>query len=186
MKIELLNNNTIKVVLTVLDLLDYDIDYHHFDEESIETKSMLFELLDIIKDEKNIVFDNEKLFVEFFPDKYSGCVVYISEISSTNNYRKEDNPTEIVFQTNDIGALLCFSDRLIKTHKNIDIHSELYYLNGEYRMIILSKLEEKITPLMSEFGLFLDSGEKIAASTREYYNKICNDKAIQRLSKLNA
>lgn len=83
MKIEQIDQQTIKVVLTPRDMDSFDITYEEMDYKDPNTKRVILELLHQIKKETSMDFNGGKLFVEAFPYLDGGCVLYICTIPAS-------------------------------------------------------------------------------------------------------
>jgi len=183
--IEIISTNTVKITLSEGDMLDYDINYERLDRKNPETKRLLIELLEAVRDEKNIDLCSEKLYVEAFPQNNGGCLLYIS-ILNDRLKPKVELYSELICEISDLNNLLPLCSRIFKGFSHIIRTSELYFDGKIYRLIIntLPKTDKKICNLLNEYGNLIGKGEIIGASTREHFDTIIEKDAIEKLSTL--
>ena len=185
MTIEVISSNTVKITLTEVDMLDYDINYERLDRKNPETKRLLIELLEAVREEKNIDLCSEKLYVEAFPQNDGGCLLYIS-ILNDRLKTKPELYSELVCEIEELSSTIALSVRIYKNYSHLIRSSELYF-NGEvYRLIVntFPKADNKLTNLLNEFGSVTGKGETLCASTREHFQTILASDAIEKLSTL--
>lgn len=186
MTIEVISTNTVKITLTELDMLDYDINYERLDRKNPETKRLLIELLEAVREEKNIDLCSEKLYVEAFPQNDGGCLLYIS-ILNDRLKPKIELYSELVCEIEDLTHLIAVSARIYKGCSHLVRSSELYFNGKKYRLIIntFPKADTKISSLLNEYGNQTGKGELLSASTREHFKPILEKEAIEKLSALS-
>ncbi len=166
-------------------MLDYDINYERLDRKNPETKRLLIELLEAVRDEKNIDLSSEKLYVEAFPQNDGGCLLYISVLNDKLK-PKIELYSEIVCEISDICELLPLCSKLYKSYSHLLRSSELFFNEKTYRLIIntFSKSDIKLSTFLSEYGNLIGKGEVISASTREHFINIIDKDAVEKLSSL--
>ena len=185
MNIEIISNNTVKITLSEVDMLDYDINYERLDKKNPETKRLLIELLEAVRDEKNIDLSSEKLYVEAFPQNDGGCLLYISILNDKLKPKMEIY-TELVCEINDLNNLISLSSKIFKSYSHLIRGSELYFNENNYRLIIntFPKADSKLCIILSEYGCLIGKGEIISSSTKEHFDLLIDKDAIEKLSTL--
>ena len=187
MVIELISSNTIKVVLDEDDMLSYDVSFDKLDRSSPETKRLLIDLIESIKEEKSIDLSSEKLFVEAFPDEEGGCLLYLSMLSSNIKVTPENGSlyNSIICRIDSPDVLLKVCSRLYNLFNHILHNSELYYQDGTYQLIlhIFKKADKKLKIFLSEFCEIVGTGEIDSSSVREHYTCVFPINAIEELNK---
>lgn len=183
--IELISSNTLKITLTKSDMIEYNISYQILDKKNPETKQFLMNIIDIVKEEKDIDLCSEKLYIEAFPQTNGGCLLYISVLSDKLKQRKNIY-CEIVCETNNHSLLIKISDIIFKNYNHITKNSQLYYYQGTYRIILtlFSDTENKICDLLDEYMILWNKSEIVSELTKEHFTKIVDRKAIELLSEL--
>lgn len=166
-------------------MLDYDINYERLDRKNPETKRLLIELLEAVRDEKNIDLCSEKLYVEAFPQNDGGCLLYIS-ILNDRLKPKIELFSELVCEIEDINTLISLCARIYKNYSYLIRTSELYFDGKVYRLIIntFPKADSKINNLLNEYGSLVGKGEILSSSTREHFDQVVEKDAIEKLSQL--
>lgn len=184
MTIEIISMNTVKITLTEPDMSDYDIDYQSLDKKNPDTRRVLLELLEVVREEKDIDLTDEKLYVEVFPKSGGGCLMYISMLN-TRVRAKRELYCEIVCEVEDKNDLTALCKGMFHSHSHLIRCSELYLSQSGYRLIVstFSKAEERLCHIISEYGKVLGKGEILAAATREHCEEIIPSEAVEKLSK---
>lgn len=176
--------NTVKITLTEPDMLNYDIDYQTLDKKNPDTRRLLLELLETVRDEKDIDLTDEKLYVEVFPKNDGGCLLYISMLNSRIRAKKELY-SEIICEIEEKSDLITLCKGMFHSHSHLIRNSELYTANNRFRLIIstFSKAEGRLSHIICEYGSILGRGEIFAAATREHCEVIVEADAVEKLSK---
>lgn len=191
MKIEQIDQQTIKVVLTPLDMEHFGITYEEMDYKDSNTKRVILELLHRIKQETEINFNDGRLFVEAFPYLNGGCVLYIctvpADISSKSHpSKKQVNGfnTPLVFAFDSLELLTAACKHLLLQYNHIILKSALYLLEEEYRLLIYSyfKLDDRLIALISEYGQYLGKGAVPASVVKEHAKCLLDTNAIEIIS----
>lgn len=185
MLIELISSTTLKITLSELDMLDYNIDYDSLDKSNPKTKHLLMELIDIIKEEEDIDLCSEKLYIEAFPQNDGGCLLYISVISDKLKYSTHE-PYFLICEIKNVFYLQTIVSLLISNNDNLITESRLYYLNDIYRLVLEvdSKLYQKVIIILNEFMISFSTDKTISAYTQEHFNCLINKDALLVLSEL--
>ncbi len=159
MKIHADGEEKISVTLTKNDMKDFDITYDELDYSNIETRRVIWTILDEVKKVlgKSVNMDN-RLLIQVSPEENGGCHLQFTQLQETADYKrkrlimkKEEQP--ILFFPFDYDA---FTDSF-KTLRELlsqTKSTEFYCHNNMPCMIIQPKLSftEKIVFSLSEFG----------------------------------
>lgn len=188
MQIDVIGSNTVKITLNKADMLCYDFRFDKVDCNSPQMKEFIIDILDTVKDRKNIELDTKQLYIEAFPKNDGGCLIYISPIDDNQYKSIEDNPscTSIIAEFSDIEPLIEISKILSKRFSCFINKSSLYKKENNYRFVttVYSKAESKILGVIGEFGKIIEDSPYEYASTCEYYKPLLNDNAVKILSAL--
>ena len=192
MKIEQIDQQTIKVVLTPRDMDSFDITYEEMDYKDPNTKRVILELLHQIKKETSMDFNGGKLFVEAFPYLDGGCVLYICTIpvsaETTPKTRQTQKPavfnTPLVFAFRELEPLADACKHLFLQYNHIILKSALYLYEHQYRLLVYSyiKLDDKLIGLVSEYGRFIGKGSIQASLVKEHAKCLLESNAIETIS----
>ncbi len=159
MKIEAIGEEKILVALSDKDLNELDITYDEMDYSNIETRRVIWTILDEAKRSLGKPIDTEgKILIEVTPSDDGGCVMCFTTMPATDYkskkkliMKKEAEP--ILFKAMDenafldtLSALKCTPD----AYKSFDLFS---FKNSIY-FVIYPKLTstERLTYILSDFG----------------------------------
>lgn len=188
MKIELLENKTVKVVLSNIDMMSYNLTYEEMDYKNPETKKVIMQLIEKIKKEISIDLSTGKLFIEAFPYIDGGCILYVNMIDSDYKKGQMKNfkssfPTPIVYSFNDINALGNLSKRMISRYNHVILKNSLYYYENKYFLLIYTyfKMDSQLSALLKEYGQFYGKGAVVCSLVKEHAKEIIEENAIETL-----
>lgn len=187
MVIEIISFNTIKIILDEKDMSSYDISFDKLDRSNPETKRLLVDLIESIKDEKNIDLSSERLFVEAFPKEDGGCLLYLSMLNNNIKVTPEKSSlyNSIICKIDSPDILIKLSSKIYILFNHILHNSELYYHDGTYQLIlhIFKRADKKLKTLINEFCEISGSGEIDASAIREHYTCIFPINAIEEINR---
>lgn len=190
MKIELLDEKTVKVVLSNFDMIDLNLTYDEMDYKNPSTKRVILKLVDRIKREVALDLTAVKLYIEAFPYADGGCILYVNMLdlgdkAKVNGKRyKTSFDTPILFSFKDLSALGGVTKRLLNRYSHIILKNSLYYYNNNYYLILYTyfKMDLQLTHLLNEYGSFYGKGATQNAFIREHGKEIIESEAIETLS----
>lgn len=176
MKIELHNEDKIVVQLTSMDLKTLDITYEDMDYANIETRRVIWTLLDearrvLGKD----ISTTERMLIEALPSEDGGCVLYFTVLPSSGCensgkrlvMKKEAEP--ILLYTANCDSFIGVIETL-KGCRNKHKGFSSYILAGEYYTVIYPKLtqSEYFITHLCEFCDIYESDIKKISEIIEY------------------
>ncbi len=187
MRIEQIDHQTIKVILTASDLDRLDITYEEMDYKDPNTKRVILELLHHIRRETDINLQEGRLLVEAFPSIGGGCVLYICAISEEGSKSrisataKSGFNTPLVFGFSDLERLASACNQMILQLHHIILKSALYRYQSEYRLLIYSyfKSDDRLIGLVCEYGRYLGKGSLPASVVKEHATCLLESDAIE-------
>ena len=188
MKIEPLDDKTVKVVLSRLDMESFQLTYEEMDYKSPETKRIILKLIDEIKKESDIDLTKGKLFIEAFPYADGGCILYVNVMeapkkeSAAKKY-KTSFDTPLIYVFHDLDSLAALSERLNNRYGHVILKNSLYLYEGQYYLMIYTyfKLDSQISHLLNEYGVFFGKGSVASAFIREHAKELLRQDAIQTI-----
>ncbi|NLK71277.1 MAG: adaptor protein MecA [Clostridiales bacterium] len=188
MIIERISKSTVKVILSFNDMCDYQMDFSRLESNSLETKNMIISLLKKIQQKVDIDFSSDNLFIEAFSSNDGGCLMYISVIEDSDNVHEKANKPNLIALTtefDDFNTMIILCRQLLNNDIEI-IRSQLYYKDDMFRLIIETSFEseKKIYNFLLEYGKIIGKGDFPYSITKEYYQCVENDKAIEKLAVL--
>lgn len=188
MQIDIIASNTIKITLNKADMLCYDFRFDRIDCNSPEMKEFIVDMVDTIKDKQSIDLDAQKLYIEAFPKKDGGCLIYISPLEEkiSPSFNSNLSLSEIIVDFTDIEELIHVSKILCEKYLHYISQSCLYNNLNTYRIVtyVYVKAENKIKGILGEYGSVIEKSTFGAASTNEYYNVLIKTNAVKTLGNL--
>lgn len=188
MQIDIIGANTVKITLNKADMLCYDFRFDRVDCNSPQMKEFIVDMIDTVKDRKNIELDSKQLYIEAFPKNDGGCLIYISPIDEKplNKGSSNFSFTDIVTEFSDIEAVIAISKILYKRYLCFINKSSLYKFQDKYRFVtsVYSKAESKVSKILGEYGLVFENSDYEYAATCEHYNILLNENAVKTLASL--
>lgn len=181
--------NKICVELTHDDMVELDITYEDLDYSNIETRRVLWELLDEARHELGHEISlTQKMLIEALPDSNGGCLIFftVSDEPSGRSGRKQlvkIGEKKVVCQSDGIDEMIELSRHLLKTVKLKK--SELFTDGGRYRLIFQPEMPGGLNPEMiaGEFCEVLHHGAS-AAYTAEHWKLLASPDAAEMLTGL--
>ena len=186
MKIEAHEENQIIIELNAEDMSALNITYEEMDYSNIETRRVVWTLLDKAGHVLNRDIDpSGKMIIEAVPSRSGGCILKFTLCHSETSEKircvhihKEGYQT--VYEFSSLDDIM---DAAVCSTKVLRGESEVYEKSGKYRLIFRCESgETKCSALLCEFGREIGSGDLIAARTREHWRCIIKSNALQKLS----
>ncbi len=188
LKIELVDQKTVKITLDENDLDEMSLSFHDTDGAASETKRAVRGLITKIKEETELDLTGGKLFIEAFPDVNGGCVLYVNVIDRNRGglHSKKNSPGfnhPLIFRFKTLDSLLGACEHLFKQYSHLVRKSSLYLLDQEYFLTLCSYLrtDDKLVKLLSEYGQYFGKGEIRLSFIREHARCIIEDAAVETL-----
>ncbi len=178
----------ISIELTKDDMVQLDITYEELDYSNIETRRVLWTLLDEAGHRlgRSISLSNQML-IEAVPSDDGGCVLYFTVVDDENSDISASgsgvwNP-KTVCQSDSIDNIGALSKALYGA--DCVLHSELYTDGSRYRLIISAKPTyfEKIRTVAGEYCEVCCP--EAAAVTNEHWKMLASPDAIGLLTALS-
>ena len=158
MKIEADGEEKIAVTLTERDMQDFDITYDEMDYSNIETRRVIWTILDEAKRVlgKPINIDN-RLLIQVSPGEDGGCIMHFSQLNDSHTHQKKrlimkKDAEPVVFCAFDCNAFID-ALRLIELSPS-GASSEFFTSGKEYYAIIhpTTGQTERLLTQLCEFG----------------------------------
>lgn len=159
MKIESDGEEKIAVTLTEGDMQDFDITYDEMDYANIETRRVIWTILDEAKRilGKPINIDN-RLLIQVSPGEDGGCIMHFSQLNDPCAHHKKrlimkKDAEPVIFTTSDYDAYI---DVITLLKETPDIYTSAeFFTSGKNLCIVLHPtptLTEKLITQLCEFG----------------------------------
>ncbi len=184
MKINSPAEDKIIVDLTKQDMLELDITYEDMDYSTIETRRVIWTVLD----EAGKVLGREldpsrRMIIEATPKSEGGCTLSFTILDGRKNrfpqkhtLKKQEDILICDFQNLD--DLFRAAEEIFRTEPSLQ--SSLFELNGSYRLI-LGGASDILKGVLSEFCKTGNGGRLLCDYTREHWHLIASRNAVSRL-----
>lgn len=188
MKIKAQTDNRICIELTNEDMVELDITYEELDYSNIETRRVLWTLLDEARHElgRNIRL-TQKMLIEAVPNDKGGCTIYFTVTDEPygkngKKYLVKHGGAKTVCQSSDIDNIGALSRLLFAA--GTTVKSELFTDGEKYRLVISPDLSQQgnIDATICEYCDICD--EATIAHTYEHWKLLASPDAVGILGAL--
>lgn len=171
MDIQPIGNNKFIVGLTGKDLRDLDITYDSMDYSNIETRRVIWTILDRVRNKTGRDIDpSGSLMIEASPDGSGGCTLMFTIPFSQSNIGtviSKNNPTQVFEFEN--------SDNLLDVISAIGINADTsrFFTDGKkFRAEFPSEKSAVFRHIIEEFGSYVGNDNLTVAITHEHWKEI--------------
>ena len=186
MKINSPAEDKIIVDLSEQDMLGLNITYEEMDYSTIETRRVIWTVLDEAGKALGRDFDlSRRMIIEATPKRGGGCTLSFTMLDE----RKPQSSRKQFLKKQEKYILCEFvnADMLMKAAdclKNLDsvTHSSLYGQNGKYRLLLIGSEDmPKIRQSCSEFGSVQNCSELVCSFTKEHWDELVRENAVEKI-----
>ncbi len=188
MKINSPAEDKIIVDLSKQDMLDLEITYEDMDYSTIETRRVIWTVLDEAGKALGKEFDpSRRMIIEAMPKNGGGCVLSFTILDARKKYFPKQQllkkPSEKIMCEFENADALFRAAETVNT-ADCEISSSLYENGGKYRLIISAAEDiSKIRRCFSEFGFCESYGLLECEFTKEHWREIIGENALGRILK---
>lgn len=189
MKIASPTDDKIIVELTPDDMLELDIKYEDMDYSSIETRRVIWTLLEKAGKELGRDIDpSQRMMIETVPEVCGGCLVcftILEEMRRNGLYIKQPfvRSTTLTCEFPGADELMDAVDSFCGSDCELPA-SGLYEQNGRYRLVMRTAGKgDDLIRFFSEFTRDCCNSELSAAFTVEHWNEITDKEALEKISR---
>ena len=180
MKINSPAENRIIVDLTEQDMAKLDITYEEMDYSTIETRRVIWTLLDEAGKTLGKELDpSRRMIIEAIPKNEGGCVLNFTLLDSG----KRIIPQKQLLKKQSENFICEFDslDALYRAAESADIRrkNSLYEKDGKYRLLVCDSGNS--ARHFSEFGRVISCDPLIRDHTNEHWNLLAEGNAIEKL-----
>ena len=186
MKINSPAENKIIVDLNEQDMLELDITYEEMDYSTIETRRVIWTVLDAAGKVLGRTLDpSRRMIIEAVPRSEGGCTLLFTMLENSKNGLRQKSTLK-----KQVESLICefrSLDSLFSAVKGLEksvicTESSLYESNGSYRLIISSPFDTaKLRHYFSEFCNVWVCEKLIYEFTKEHWNTVAAENALSLL-----
>lgn len=189
MEIEMIDTGCIKIKLRTEDLDKLDISFNEMDYSNIETRRVIWTLLDEARKELEVDIDPAgRMLIEAIPSSNGGCILYITELDTKAVRPKKLHMKRIskpqIYEFENVDDLMSAAEALNAVVDDIAQLSELYLLDTNYRLIIYPDIIDSpaIPVVLAQYGVLKGEGNGCAAFTREHGKLLASGNVFATLS----
>lgn len=198
-KIELLDEKTVKVLLSRIDMNNYHLTYDEMDYRSPDTKKVLLRLLDEVKRQIKIDLSSGKLFIEAFPYVDGGCILYVNlldpsatretaKTAKRNIHSFSNAEFPLIITITGVKRLGALCSSLTSHCHSLILDSELFLSNNStdsYSLLLHTGLllNDELVHVANEFLCSYKKGAIAAAHVREHGCSLIEKNAVPLLDK---
>lgn len=185
MNIEKLDDRTIKIILSTSDMKDFKISYDEMDYNNPAARKAIIRLLKLASEQTSTNLSQNKLFIEAFPSKGGGCVLYINilGVALGNSIKQEGFDAPLIFMIENLNELRKLCAKLYLGYNHLILKSSLYQTDEKYILTIYSyfKLDARLIAAVKEHGEFLGKGEIKNRIIGEHASTIVENNAVETI-----
>jgi len=188
LNIETPQEDKIVVDLSEKDMTELDITYENMDYSNIETRRVIWTLLDKARLTLGRDIDpSGRMLIETMPKPTGGCIICFTvrsdKIKSANFHNmlkfKKDIPSA-TYEFDSLSDLTECAEKIKKSY--ISLKSSLYFLDGRYRLVIDCGDFRHIRNLVSEYGNLCRETPLFYESMSEHWSRIADGNAVEMLT----
>ncbi len=170
MDIQPISNNKFIVGLTCDEMKDLDITYDDMDYSNIETRRVIWTILDTVRrDTGRDVDPSGNLMIEAAPDTDGGCLLMFTVASGPNKKSEtvisKANPTRI-YEFENLDNLLDFMRFLPDNSRRI------FTKESKYRLELPTETATELQRMLNEYAKFIGKSSLAVAHTHEHWREL--------------
>lgn len=176
MKIELVDENRIKVVLSCYDILELNFDVSSLSTDTAETKLIFKNILKKAEEQIGFYANVDKILAEAVPSAKDGYVIYITKIAEKE---KANNAT--VFSFIDFSTLKTAVKAYVDGFRG---NTDLFVLDNKYYLVfngVSNETLKKTEIMLTEFGEKIINPVMFVSILNEYGKLLYKKNAIKMI-----
>ncbi len=194
MELIVISNTRMKIMLSPLDMSNYDIDARTLDTDVPRTRRILYGILDDANKSAGLESSGERAFVQVFPSRDGGCEMYVTRFSeladvecTEGEYCLNMNSTKNIPKRRQVFCFRCMHDLLCACRalnlRGYSERSDSYYSEENGCIYLILGDGDVDTSVVLEYAepVFL-GGAKMYIS--EHATPICENEAVETLAYL--
>ncbi len=191
MKLQQLNENEIKIILSKEDLRELDLTIRTIDYNTTKTRKAMWEIFDRARAQTGFDAAKNRIYVKLYPLSDGGCEMYVSKLGSKNDIPFGNADTSYSVRRQNLryaGGDYAFSfesfESLYCACKALKpISDSSLYLSGSHYILLLKKLKRTPGDLQrwNEFGEPLKT-KYISAYLDEHCTLLCENNAVEKIT----
>ena len=202
MRIEKINDNVLKVTITINDLEERNIDLGSLNYNSPATQELFWDMMERAEEEYGFASDDSQLVFEASPESEDGFVVTITKVDADGEFESIQKYIKSKYKNSDLKQkkkkskvcstlkIYCFDsiDDLCQLSKRIATiykgESTLFKCKNCYYLLLTgnSLSTQSLDVLISEYSTHIVNANFFEGYLNEYGDKIIQDSAIETLN----
>jgi len=202
MKFEKLNENKIRITLSIQDLNEKHIDFHSFMSNTLESQDILLDMLEEAKKETGFDPEDFNLKIEALVMADTNFIFTITKINpdieKDRNSKKKFTIKRKSLSTSSTLAIYSFNsfedfcsflqflkeNKIYSSSKKIAKSISLYFYKGKYYLLLNQinseiVLDKKFYTSITEFAKYVTNSDIFASKLKECGNLIMKDTALE-------
>lgn len=177
MKIASPADDKIIIELTADDMRELDISYDEMDYSTVETRRVIWALLERAGEELGRDIDpSERMVIETVPEVCGGCLVCFTILQRKRAVKTDTSGRKIraplIAEFRDVNAMLDAAKALAEAAEQVP-ENKVFEKKGSYRVVFKGTPGvERIKRLLSDFTVLFREGELAASETEEHWRSI--------------
>lgn len=201
MKIEIIDQATIKVELTVKEVNAHQLSSGKMDNNDTATRRFLMDVLEQVEWETDLdLTTNKRWSVEIWESDEGEMILYLNctqgnfqsaakkapKKTKAKPIRSCESDVLYIFSFSTLDALCKACFRLQNQFSHISIESKLYYTQDKYQLIILSNRspEKQLLQMLQEYGQLCGKSNIAMAWIQEHGKELIAQGAVVEIAKL--
>lgn len=201
MKIEKVNENVLKVIITLSDLEERNIDLSSLNYNSPAAQELFWDMMEKAEEEYGFASNDSQLIFEAMPENEEGFVVTITKIEAEGEFESIQKYIKSKYKNSDLKQkkrkskicstlkIYCFNsiDDLCKLSKRISNiykgESTVYKCKDSYYLLLTgSSSSSQLETVMCEYSVQIGNVGFFEGYLNEYGEKIILENAIETLN----
>ena len=169
MKIEKIDDNKIKVVLSYDDILLLNLDFFEITPDSEDAEKLFSDILNKASDEIGFKISDSRFMIEAIPSYKEGYVMFVTKLSEQKKLCKL---CKAIYSFSNM-EILKTAFEIIKNKYEGDF--KIYLLDGVYYLVLYGKKGgdfDYIRVLLVDFGKYIKTPEIFIGVLEEYGEKL--------------
>lgn len=202
MRIEKVNENVLKVTITLNDLEDRNIDLSSLNYNSPAAQELFWDMMERAEEEYGFASTDSQLIFEASPENEDGFVVTITKVDADGEFESIQKYIKSKYKNSDLKQkkrkskvcstlkIYCFNtlDDLCKLSKRITKlykgDSIVYKCKDSYYLLLTGcpPITNLLDTVMSEYSVAIGNAGFFEGYLNEYGEKLIHEKAIETLN----
>ena len=201
MELIMINENKLKITLSVCDMKQYCLDCSTIDYDNTETRRAFWSILDEVKHQTGFDAASQKVFIQLYPSKEGGCEMYVTKLGEKHSSEESSDPVpdshrlrplprrRIAFSFDSISRLISVCKRLSDIGYAEKSSAFRSHIEKDKYYLLLEEPEENAYLPVTEHSFISEYGKSENLKNtllliHEHTDTICQSRAVETLSEL--